>query len=303
MDGLPRAETTKRDARTETTQKGGLPRTGTTKVDASTETIKMNGLVRTATDKMENGWHETFWKIIQTEMGKFVYSLDNNAEDFYAEFNDYLIERRVLELERLGRTSDHTQDNNRSDARYLRKADILTDIRAVEFLRVYEKDRARRHRVTKGFRKAYNICPRDLAKDIAKAPREVIDTLNNRADLIFTKMNKIYDENFKQINKHTEFIFTSWLEGQEYHDEEIKFAEGLVGLHWNALNFTNFGTNVGGKAKDVSNEEDDSSVEGGEGEIEVAREGAREEGEEENFRGRGVSVSSYNQSFSSDNHP
>ncbi|KAI7968104.1 hypothetical protein EIK77_007859 [Talaromyces pinophilus] len=281
MEGLPRTETTNMDASTQTAQKGRSSRTETTKVD---------GLLRPAADKMEDGWHETFWKIIQTEMGKFVYSLDN-ADDEYAEFNDYLMERRVRELERLGLTSDHTPEahNNAIDCKYLRKADVLADIRAVEFLRVYEKDRAKRHKVSKGFRKAYNICPQDLAKDIGKAPREVIDTLNKRADLIFTKMNKIHEESFKQINKHTEFILTSWLEGQRYHDDEIKFAEGRVALYWNALDLTNFGTNFSLQSKDVSNEEDDTSVEGEEEEID--------------FRGRGVSVSSHNQSFSSDNHP
>lgn len=293
-DGLPRTETTKRDdlPRTETTKRDGLPRTKSAKRDTSTETTKMEDLIRTATAKMDDGWRETFWNIVQTEMENFVQAFNANLDDEYSAFDEWILERRVYELERLGLRPDDTPEShsNGISSKYIRKADVLTDIRAVEYLRVIEKDRARRHRASKGFRKAYNICPRDLGKEITKAPREVIDTLNKRADLVFTKMNKIYGDQFKHINQATEFILTSWLSGQQYFETEIKYAEGQVGLHWEALNFTNFGTIVPGKSKDVSNGDDDSSLEGGE-EAEI------------DYRESGVAGSFHDHPVSTDNHP
>lgn len=215
---------------------------------------------------MNAGWRETFWKVVQNEMEHFVQDLADKPykpEDDYEEFDDLLLERRVHALELLGDKDDGTpyrHHSNRLYYKYLKRADILTDIRAVEYLRLFEKDRAKRHRVSKGFRKAYSICPRDLGKEITKAPREVIDTLNKRADLFFTKMNKMHVDSFRRIDEDTEFIFTAWLKGGEYDEDAVKFSEAQVGVFYEALNVASWGTNVVVDEDDTSFEGD--SVEG-----------------------------------------
>jgi hypothetical protein len=195
-------------------------------------------------------------------MDQFVQELADNPydPDDYEDFDHTLLERRIHGLERLGETSDDntTPDrrNNRIYYKHFRRADILTDIRAVEYLRLYDRDRAKRYRVSKGFRKAYNICPRDLGKEITKAPREVIDTLNKRADLIFTKMDKMHAHSYKCIDEDTEFILDTWFKGKDYDEDVVKFSEAQVGVFYDALKIAPWGTVV------VDDDDgDDSSVE------------------------------------------
>ena len=230
---------------------------------------------------MNSDWRETLWKIVQNEMDHFVENIADKPFDFddeYQEFDDEILECRVQELERLGERGDKTPDHNSHTIqyRYLKRADLLTDLRAVEYIRLFNKDRAKQHRVSKGFRKAYSICPRDLGKEFTRAPREVIDTLNKRADLIFSKMNKLHVDSFKRINEGAEFILETWLRGEEYDQAKIKHSEAQVSVHYDALNVAFWGTNMTVDNDDITSYGDDSSV-------------VEEVG---NLRGSGVAVSS-----------
>lgn len=209
---------------------------------------------------MDQGWKETFWKIIQNEMDSFVQELADNQQelDEYEEFNQTLLDRRIRALERLGeRPDDALGRRNRIHNKYIRRADILTDIRAVEYLRLYERNCNKRYRVSKGFRKAYNICPRDLGKEITKAPREVIDTLNKRADLIFTKLDKMYPTAYTIIDHDSELILETWLEGKEYDEDEVKTAEAQVGVFYDSLKFIPWDTLD--EDKDEDDDDDDEN--------------------------------------------
>lgn len=215
---------------------------------------------------MNSGWRDALWKIVQNEMDHFVENIADkpfDLDDEYQDFDDNLLERRIHELERLGEKGDNTPDSggNTVQYRYLKRADILTDLRAIEYIRLFNKDRAKRHRVSKGFRKAYSICPRDLGKEITKAPREVIDTLNKRADFIFTKMNKMHVDQFQHIDENTEIILETWLRGEEYDEQSIKHSEAQVSVYYDALNVAFWGTNVVVDNDDTTSYEDDSSVE------------------------------------------
>ena len=212
---------------------------------------------------MNSDWRETLWKIVQNEMDHFVENIADKPFDFddeYQEFDDEILECRVQELERLGERGDKTPDHNSHTIqyRYLKRADLLTDLRAVEYIRLFNKDRAKQHRVS-------------------RAPREVIDTLNKRADLIFSKMNKLHVDSFKRINEGAEFILETWLRGEEYDQAKIKHSEAQVSVHYDALNVAFWGTNMTVDNDDITSYGDDSSV---------------VEEEVGNLRGSGVAVSS-----------